>query len=145
MFPTDEDPYALYKFFSLHVDLNTEEVQTNRQTYSLLDWLGDCGGLFDALTLTGKLFVSPLASFRLQKVLVKALVSKHDRKKHRRHSSQDPKDSQFQWIGTNREHSPKPVKPSNREEAKQMTKTILNSKSEIDAGSYQKFLWDKYS
>ena len=34
-----------------------------RQTYSFLEWLGDIGGLYDALRLIGLLFITPFNSF----------------------------------------------------------------------------------
>ena len=41
----------------------------SRQTYSFLDWLGDCGGLIDALALIGRLVASPFAAYALHKKL----------------------------------------------------------------------------
>ena len=35
-----------------------------RQTYSFLDWLGDIGGLYDALRLIGLFVVAPFSSFK---------------------------------------------------------------------------------
>ena len=42
----------------------------NRETYSLLDWMGDCGGLFDALVMVIGFFVGPLAMFSMQATLL---------------------------------------------------------------------------
>ena len=42
----------------------------NRETYSLLDWMGDCGGLFDALVLIIGFFVGPVAMFSMQATLL---------------------------------------------------------------------------
>ena len=36
-----------------------------RQTYSLLDWLGDLGGLLDIMFYIGRAFVSPVANYTL--------------------------------------------------------------------------------
>ena len=52
-FPTDDNPNGLYKFTSIHIDLEKTLIKINRETYSLLDWLGDCGGLFDGLLIIG--------------------------------------------------------------------------------------------
>ena len=41
-----------------------------RQTYSMLEWLGDCGGLFDALRIIGMLIMWPLTSFKLKSELL---------------------------------------------------------------------------
>ena len=56
-YPTKEDPDALYKFTSIEVNFNKDINQINRQTYSLLDWLGDAGGLLDALFFIGEMIV----------------------------------------------------------------------------------------
>ena len=45
----------------------------NRQTYSILDWLGDIGGLLDALYLIGFVFISPLASYAMNSKLLSTL------------------------------------------------------------------------
>ena len=50
-FPTPENPSTRYKFTSVEIILDPDKLVVNRQTYSLLDWLGDMGGLFDALRL----------------------------------------------------------------------------------------------
>jgi len=41
-----------------------------RQTYSMLEWLGDIGGLFDALYIIGSVFVAPLTGFALKTALL---------------------------------------------------------------------------
>ena len=41
-----------------------------RQSYSILEWLGDIGGLFDALRLIGFLMVAPFANFWLKSELL---------------------------------------------------------------------------
>ena len=38
----------------------------NRETYSLLDWLGDLGGLVDALYIICMAIVSPIVSHKLR-------------------------------------------------------------------------------
>ena len=45
----------------------------NRQTYSLLDWLGDMGGLLDALYLIGMIVMSPFAEFALKTELLSSI------------------------------------------------------------------------
>lgn len=34
-----------------------------RKTYSLLEWIGDVGGLFDGLIYLGSIFITPIAIF----------------------------------------------------------------------------------
>ena len=42
----------------------------SRQSYSLLDWLGDLGGLFDALAIILGAFVAPVAAFSLKATIL---------------------------------------------------------------------------
>ena len=44
--------------------------QWNRQTYSLLDWLGDLGGLFDALLYICRMLISPLSVYSLKQTIL---------------------------------------------------------------------------
>ena len=44
-----------------------------RQTYSILDWLGDMGGLFDALYLIGMIIVAPISNFALKAELLSSM------------------------------------------------------------------------
>ena len=74
-FPTTEDPYALYKYASLEINLSKDFMQTNRQTYSLLDLLGDCGGLMDCLLFLGRLLTGPVALYTAQSRLSSLIVS----------------------------------------------------------------------
>ena len=46
-----EKPDGFYKMGSCEVIINNSKMLMNRETYSLLDWLGDVGGLNDALKL----------------------------------------------------------------------------------------------
>ena len=50
-FPTVDDPFARYKYFSFHPSLDPDLKKMNRKTNSLLDWMGECGGLYDGLNL----------------------------------------------------------------------------------------------
>lgn len=40
--------------------------EISRQTYSLLDWLGDWGGLMDALFMVAQAFLSPFSALALK-------------------------------------------------------------------------------
>ena len=66
-FPTTEKPFNQYKYLSFDLQLNKSLHQISRQTYSLLEWLGDCGGLMDALIFLSKLIISPFSVFALWK------------------------------------------------------------------------------
>ena len=58
-FPTPAYPLTRYKFTSFEINYSPDQQITNRQTYSILDWLGDMGGLLDALYFLGKFLVVP--------------------------------------------------------------------------------------
>ena len=47
--PTDTKPDGLYKIGSLNIIQGQDMRVISRQTYSVLDFLGDVGGLFGAL------------------------------------------------------------------------------------------------
>ena len=54
--------------------MDTSLTTIERQTYSLLEWVGDVGGLFDGLKLVGTILVAPFAAFAVQtEVLTSAL------------------------------------------------------------------------
>ena len=42
----------------------------NRETYSMLDWLGDLGGLFDSLKYIASAFVLPASGFAINATLL---------------------------------------------------------------------------
>ena len=65
MFPSDKDPETLYKFCSMNLFFSPDTEVSERQTYSFLEWLGDIGGLFDALRYIFALIVYPFASYNL--------------------------------------------------------------------------------
>lgn len=50
-FPSAENPKAEYKYVSVHFESDKNLRLINRSTYSFLYWLGDVGGLNDALVL----------------------------------------------------------------------------------------------
>ena len=45
----------------------------NRETYGILEWLGDIGGLTDALILIGKFLLLPFNTFNLSSFLLQNL------------------------------------------------------------------------
>ena len=50
--------------------MSLDVMNWNRQTYSLLDWLGDTGGLLEILLHIGHTMMMPIASFTLKKTLM---------------------------------------------------------------------------
>ena len=60
----------IYKFNSFWFELRQELTVIERETYSLLEWLGDVVGLFDGLKLIFKILIVPLTSFALKAELL---------------------------------------------------------------------------
>ena len=73
-FPSDEDRESRYKFVSVTVKLSKNSLKTNRQTYSLLDWIGDIGGLYDGLKVIGFLLSRPIGYYKMNAKLASLLV-----------------------------------------------------------------------
>ena len=69
-FPTEENPSTRFKYTSMEIKMSLDLVTWMRQTYSLLDWLGDLGGLFDALWYVVSLVVKPASAFVLQTTML---------------------------------------------------------------------------
>ena len=64
VWPTKEKPDTYYKIVSAFLTLSMDQNVIERQTYSFLDWLGDIGGLYDALRLIGLFVVAPFSSLK---------------------------------------------------------------------------------
>ena len=63
--PTKVNPTDYY-FKGLWFQMHQEKVVIERKTYSILEWLGDVGGLFDGLRLIFGQLVGPVAMFALK-------------------------------------------------------------------------------
>ena len=63
--PTVQNPTAKYKYLSVEFNMSMDQKNWLRSTYSLLDWLGDLGGLLDALIHVARVLAAPMASFTL--------------------------------------------------------------------------------
>lgn len=77
--PTKSDPQS-HKFYSLEVELCQKTTTINRSTYSILDWIGDIGGLFDGLYFIGSRMLGPIAAFAMKAELF-TLFSEHSEPK----------------------------------------------------------------
>lgn len=55
-----------------------------RQTYSMLDWLGDIGGLTDALVLILAALVYPISTFALKAKLLASIFRFRESERHLR-------------------------------------------------------------
>ena len=53
----------------------------NRETYSGLDFLGDLGGLFDALYILGGMLIAPVSGFALNAKLLSNLFQAYESQK----------------------------------------------------------------
>jgi len=72
-YPTKENPSTKYKFISVEFTASPHITRWQRQTYSLLDWLGDLGGLFDALFYFVKMLMFPFSQFTLKSTMLLSL------------------------------------------------------------------------
>lgn len=67
------DPNGLYKFTSYEINLNQKSIVVNRSTYDILSWLGDLGGLNEALVRIVGLFLKPFTLYNLGSTMLVAL------------------------------------------------------------------------
>ena len=74
-FPTESEPDNRYKFSSILLSFGPDLQVIERQTYSMLELLGDVGGLFDALRILGVAIVLPFSSFLMKQALLYNLFS----------------------------------------------------------------------
>ena len=65
-FPSDENPRGQWEYMQVNFSLSSDFRQISRQTYSILDWFGDWGGVMDALFLVAELLVYPFSVFELK-------------------------------------------------------------------------------
>ena len=72
VFPTDEDPGTKYKFTSVWLGFSQASMVVERKTYSVLEWLGDLGGLWDALMFIGKVLL-PVFTFSAKSELLTSI------------------------------------------------------------------------
>ena len=64
--PTETNGNRIYKLASLWIEFGQSLTETERQTYSMLDLLGDIGGLFEALRYIGGMIMAPFTAFAMQ-------------------------------------------------------------------------------
>ena len=56
----------MYKISALWIEFGPDLHVIERQTYSLLDWIGDVGGLLDGLRIVGSFLIAPIAAFSMR-------------------------------------------------------------------------------
>ena len=71
--PTKENPTGAYKYSSIILNFEQDVQVIERSTYSILELLGDCGGLFDALRLICGLLVGSIAAYNLKSALLSSI------------------------------------------------------------------------
>ena len=86
VFPTLENPNTKYKFASWYIQISPDMHVTERETYTFLEWLGDIGGLFDALRYLGAWLVAPMSTFKLKTEVMVSVFSQKIAKKRSRSS-----------------------------------------------------------
>ena len=74
VWPTIDDP-ALYQFNSLWLELKQTRTTYERNTYNMLDLVGDLGGLYDGLSIIARIIVGPVAYFALNARMLSAIFS----------------------------------------------------------------------
>ena len=72
--PTKDDP-SMHKFNSFWLEFSPSLTTTERKTYSLLELLGDAGGLFEGLNGIGVFLVAPIANFAMKMELLTSTFS----------------------------------------------------------------------
>ena len=65
-----KNPLGRYRYAGLEIDVSYDYIRTSRQTYGFLDWLGDVGGLMDALYFFFKAILLPYTTFREKSFLM---------------------------------------------------------------------------
>ena len=58
----------------MNITLNPDVTKVRRKTDSLLDWLGDWGGLLDSLHFLADILISPLSAYMMKSKLAQLLV-----------------------------------------------------------------------
>ena len=74
----EESKNRPYKFASIEFNMNLDTVVISRETYSILDWLGDIGGLNGILLSIFEIGIAPFAGFSLQRFLLTNMFRKRD-------------------------------------------------------------------
>ena len=77
--PTPENQSAKYKYVSVEWNMDLDEFQWQRSTYSILDWLGDLGGLYDALAGVCRFLLGPTTAYALQSTLMTGIFRVRER------------------------------------------------------------------
>ena len=69
IWPTKEKN-TKFKYDSFYFQLSKEVQVIKRSTYSVLDWLGDVGGLYDGLKIIASFLIAPISSLAAKDLLL---------------------------------------------------------------------------
>lgn len=72
-YPTKDNLNRDYKFGGIEINKSVDLTLWSRSTYSMLDFVSDLGGLFDALRYMFTLMVAPFASLNLSQFLMSSI------------------------------------------------------------------------
>ena len=93
-----EKPNGKYKFTSMEVNMKLKEKVTMRDTYDVLSFVGDIGGLVDGLMMLGSFLLSPYTSFKLRSYLLSHLYRRLPERVHEGEKA-DEKNDESAKIG----------------------------------------------
>ena len=60
----------MYKIAGAWLELGQRVTTIERKTYSMLEWVGEVGGLFDGLVSISRSLITPISKFSLQASLL---------------------------------------------------------------------------
>ena len=75
-----------FKFTSIALSIGPDLKVIERQTYSILDWLGEVGGLYEALRIVGSCIASPFAVTALNSKILEKLFRSSSSEQHNQES-----------------------------------------------------------
>ena len=88
-FPTEESPSSKFMYTSMEIKMSLDLVTWERSTYSLLDYLGDLGGLFDALWYIARFIVKPFSAVTLYATMLTSFFRLHEKGPAKEDKTQD--------------------------------------------------------
>lgn len=80
----------MYKFNSFWLELSPSLTTIERQTYSMLEWLGDTGGLFEGFNVIGAFIVAPIATYAMRMQLLTLSFSRDSKQDVSKKDDQRP-------------------------------------------------------
>ena len=78
-YPTKENPDGVFKYGSIEINLSQDLTTWHRQTYSILDFIGDMGGLLDGLWYACAAIIMPFQIFTVNELILTSFFRKNKR------------------------------------------------------------------